>query len=257
ASLVFQVLVDPAATTAITNTATIDPDGSGPLQPFPAAVVSPVAPLADVTVAKDGPDRATAGTNVIFTITVTNDGPSVATNVVLPDPTPPGLVFVSNGGDCTTAYPCALGSLAAGATRTITTTFAVPSTYTTPDPIVNVASATSGTPDPATGNNTAQASVGLNAPVANLTITKSEAQSTAVPGQTPTSSIAVGNTGPSNVAGVRVTDPVSPELSGFSWTCSGSGGASCTAGSGTGALDTTVNLPAGTSATFLLTATIA
>ena len=58
--------------------------------------------------------------------------------------------------------PCALGTLAAGATRTVTTTFAVPSTYTTPDPIVNVASVTSDTPDPATGNNTAQASVALN-----------------------------------------------------------------------------------------------
>ena len=59
------------------------------------------------------------------------------------------------------------------------------------------------------------------------------------------------------MTGVRVTDPVTPQLSGFTWTCSGSGGASCAAGSGTGALDTTVNLPAGTSATFLLTATIA
>ena len=105
--------------------------GPGALQPFPAAVISPVAAMADVTVAKDGPDRATPGTNAVFTITVTNDGPSVATNVVLADPTPPGLVFVSNSGACTTAFPCALGTLAPGATRTVTTTFSVPSTYTT------------------------------------------------------------------------------------------------------------------------------
>ena len=78
-----------------------------------------------------------------------------------------------------------------------------------------------------------------------------------MPGNTTTYTITVGNTGPSDVTGVRVTDPVTPELSGFTWTCSGSGGASCAAGSGSGALDTTVNLPAGTSATFLLTATIA
>ncbi len=257
ASLVFQVVVDPSATMPITNTATIDADGPGSLQPFPAAVISPVAAMADVTVAKDGPDRAVAGTNVTFTITVTNDGPSVATNVVLADPTPPGLGFVSNSGACTTAFPCALGTLAPGATRTVTTTFSVPGTYTTPDPIVNLASVTSDTPDPATGNNAAQASVSVAAPVANLTITKTDGTSSAVPGNTTTYTITVGNTGPSAVTGVRVTDPVTPELSGFIWTCSGSGGASCAAGSGSGALDTTVNLPVGTSATFLLTATIA
>src|SRR5262249_57158148 len=78
-----------------------------------------------------------------------------------------------------------------------------------------------------------------------------------VPGATTTYTITVGNTGPSDVAGVRVTDPVPPGLSGFTWTCSGNGGASCAAASGAGAVDTTVNLPAGSTATFLLTATVA
>ena len=52
-----------------------------------------------------------AGTNVVYTITVTNAGPSDAAGVTLADPTPPGLTFVSNAGDCTTAFPCALGTL--------------------------------------------------------------------------------------------------------------------------------------------------
>src|SRR5262249_8328557 len=242
ANVVFQVVVDAAATAAVTNTATIDPDGQGPLAPFPATVVSPVAPLADVSVAKDGPDRATPGTNIVFTLTVTNDGPSVATNVTLDDPTPPGgLVFISNGGDCTTPFKCNLGTLAVGATRTVTTTFFVPSGYTTPDPIVNLASVTSPTPDPALGNNPAQAAVGVRAPVASLTITKTNNGTTATPGATTTYTITVVNTGPSDVTGVRVTDPVPADLSGFTWTCSGGGGASCAAASGTGALDTTVN----------------
>jgi MYXO-CTERM domain-containing protein len=33
-----------------------------------------------------------------------------------------GLSFVSNSGDCTTAYPCKLGDLQAGDTRTFTST---------------------------------------------------------------------------------------------------------------------------------------
>jgi uncharacterized repeat protein (TIGR01451 family) len=256
-TVIFFVLVDPAATGTITNTALIDPDGTGPLPPFAAPAASPVTTQADLSVTKDGPDRAIPGSNVVFTVTVTNQGPSVATGVTLSDPPPPGLTFVSNSGDCTTAFPCALGTLAAGATRTITTTLSVPSGYVTPDPIVNLASVTSPTPDPAPDNNSAQASVGVMAPVANLTISKSNGVTSVVPGRTTTYTITVSNTGPSDVAGVQVTDPQSAVLSGFTWTCRGSGGARCAAASGAGALNTTVNLPAGNSATFLLTATVA
>src|SRR5262249_17603937 len=231
--------------------------GTGPAPAFGVRAVSQVTTQADLSVTKDGPNRAVAGSNLVFTVTVRNQGPSVATGVTLSDPTPPGLIFVSNSGDCTTAFPCALGNLAPGATRTITTTLSVPSGYVSPDPIVNQASVTSATPDPAPGNNSAESSVGLNAPVANLTIAKSNGATSVVPGRTTTYTITVGNTGPSDVAGVQVTDPQSPVLSGFTWTCSATGGASCAAASGAGALTTTVNLPAGTSATFLLTATVA
>src|SRR5262249_7594543 len=123
---IFFVSVAPAATRTLTNTAFVDPDGPGPSPPFAVPAVSPVTTQADLSVTKDGPDRAVAGSNLVFTVTVRNQGPSVATGVTLSDPTPPGLIFVSNGGDCTTAFPCALGNLAPGATRTVTTTLPVP-----------------------------------------------------------------------------------------------------------------------------------
>ena len=96
---------------------------------------------------RTAPLTAVAGTNVVYTITVTNAGPSDATGVTLTDPTPTGLTFVSNAGDCTTAFPCTLGTLPPAATRTITATFAVPSGYTTPNPITNTATVSSPTPD--------------------------------------------------------------------------------------------------------------
>ena len=34
-----------------------------------------------------------------------------------------GMTFVSNSGDCTSAFPCNLGDLASGETRTITSVF--------------------------------------------------------------------------------------------------------------------------------------
>jgi hypothetical protein len=88
---------------------------------------------------------------------VTNSGPATVENVTVSDPTPTGLTFVSNSGACTTVFPCALGALAAGQQRVITTTLTVPQGYAGPDPIRNVATVTSTTADPNTANNTAEA----------------------------------------------------------------------------------------------------
>jgi hypothetical protein len=93
---------------------------------------------------------------------VRNAGPSDAQAVTVADPTPAGLTFVSNIGACTSAYPCALGTLAAGGAATITTRYNVSPTLA--GVLANIATAGSNTPDPATGNNTASA----NLPVAPL-----------------------------------------------------------------------------------------
>ena len=256
ATVQFQVRVNASTTGTVTNTASIDPDGPGPQPPISRSVDVPVTPQADVAVTKSGPAKATAGTNVVFTITVTNQGPSSAANVVLNDATPQGLTFVSNAGDCTSLFPCSFGTLELGATRTVTATYFVPPGYTTPDPIVNQATVSSTTPDPAPGNNTAQAAVSLNAPVAALAVTKSNGVASVVAGTTTTYTITVRNTGPSAVPGVHVTDPLPAELTNATWTCSASGGGSCAVASGTGSIDTTVTLPVNAVATFLLTATV-
>jgi MYXO-CTERM domain-containing protein len=52
---------------------------------------------------------------------VHNPGPYVAPAVTVSS-TLTGLTFVSNSGDCTTAFPCKLGDLQVGDTRTFTTT---------------------------------------------------------------------------------------------------------------------------------------
>ena len=58
-----------------------------------------------------------------------------------------------------------------------------------------------------------------------------------------------------DVAGVTIAQTVPPELTDLSWTCSGSGGATCPA-SGSGAISQTLALPRGSSLTFLVNATI-
>ena len=81
-----------------------------------------------------------------------------------------------------------------------------------------------------------------------------------VVGQARTYSVVVTNNGPFGVQNATVTDPVPVGINAatVSWTCaSTSGGAACGAASGSGALnDTGLDLPAGATATYLITMTV-
>ena len=109
------------------------------------------------------------GNPIVYTITVTNNGPSDAANVELTDPAPANLTFMSNAGDCTTPFPCALGMIPAGQSRVITATFMVPANYTTPSQITNVATVSSTTPIRISANNTSTA---ISSVGADLIVTK-------------------------------------------------------------------------------------
>jgi uncharacterized repeat protein (TIGR01451 family) len=69
--------------------------------------------------------------------------------------------------------------------------------------------------------------------------------------------IIVQNLGPSDGGTVTVTDTFSAGLTNVTWNCTPVGtGASCAAPNGTGDINTTVNLPSGTQAIFIATATV-
>ena len=125
----------------IVNTATVSSQPTDPnLTNNTATSSTTVAPpRADLAITKGRPLRRSVGANLTYTIVVTNHGPSDAPDATVADPTPAGLTFISNSGACATAFPCSLGPIPAGQSRTITTTFLVPSSYTGPDPIVNTA----------------------------------------------------------------------------------------------------------------------
>ena len=108
------------ATGTLVNTVTVAvPPGviDGDATNDSATTSVPLTPAADLQISKDGPASAVAGTDVVYTTVITNAGPSDAVAVTVADPTPSGLTFVSNAGACTTAFPCALGTLAAGAVQ--------------------------------------------------------------------------------------------------------------------------------------------
>jgi uncharacterized repeat protein (TIGR01451 family) len=123
-------------------------------------------PGADVTLKiSAAPYPAAIGSRLTYTLTVANRGPAVAAAVIVRDPLPPGLTLVSasaSQGSCTAKPPvrCELGSLASGASATVTL-------VTRPKiagRISNTASVSAATPDPDTNNNSATAATAVNGP---------------------------------------------------------------------------------------------
>lgn len=193
-----------AAGSTISNTATVS---SSTFDQTPgnnsATTGAVVTGSADLQVTKTLATALAAGQNVTYTVTVTNAGPSDAAGVSVSDPTPPGLTFVSNTGGCSTAYPCAIGTMLPGQTVTINSTYSVPPTAT--GNVTNSATASSTTPDPVAGNNTGTNTSAISVST-DLQVVKTGPAS-ATPGNNVVYTITVTNNGPATATGVNLTDP--------------------------------------------------
>jgi uncharacterized repeat protein (TIGR01451 family) len=122
------------------------------------AQTTPSAPTppADIGVTKvDSPDPVSVGSNLTYTLLVSNNGPGVALGAALSDSLPAGVTFVSvttTRGTCSFVAPqvrCSFGSLNAGATATVTIVVRVDQAGT----IVNTAGVSTTVADPNVGNN--------------------------------------------------------------------------------------------------------
>jgi uncharacterized repeat protein (TIGR01451 family) len=210
-----------SAGSVITNTATVSSTTADPLASNNTAVkTTPITGSADVTITKSGPGSSTPGATLTYTITVTNNGPSDAAAVTVTDATPANTTFVSNSGACTSAFPCALGTMTAGQTKTITSDFSVSPSFTGAT-ITNSATVSSATADPTAGNNTATATTSFGGS-ADLAITKTGPAS-ANSGSAVAYTLTITNNGPSAAVNVLVTDPAPSGLSftGASGACPG------------------------------------
>ena len=98
------------------------------------------------------------GMLIEYTLTVVNAGPSSAAAVTVDDRPPSGLTVPPPRFLCFTVFPCALGTLAPGESRSVRAFFRVPPGYAGANPIVNVATVFASTLDPVLANNSASAS---------------------------------------------------------------------------------------------------
>lgn len=229
-----------------------------------------IPPTADLSITKtDGKTNVVPGEQIRYTVTVTNAGPDAATGVVISDifPTNNPLQGPINW-TCTTSGGATCGGTATGSgniSRTVSMPAGSTVTFTTTSGNVaasaigtlsNTATVTAGISDPNLGNNSAT-DVDNIITTSNLSITKTDNVSAISAGGIVTYTIVVSNAGPQAVTGASVTDTFPAGFSSASWACSASGGNSCTVGAAVGnALNGTVNLVNGGSATFTAVATV-
>ena len=211
----------PVTNTADVTTSTFDATSADHTD---SAVVD--ARNADLTINKSVDDPTPeVGSNVVFTVSATNNGPDAATGVVVQDQPPAGLTFVSASSGAynsiTGAWP--VGTLASGATATLTIT----ATVTDHLPITNTATVAATTFDPATADNSD--SVVVNARDADLAVTKSVDDPSPALGGNVTFTLSVHNNGPDTATAVAVSDPLPAGLA-FLSASTASGGYSDTTG---------------------------
>ena len=93
-------------------------------------------------------------------------------------------------------------------------------------------------------------------PTGDLSITKTDGQTTYVPGQVITYTIVASNAGPDTATAAMVSDAFPSQLQGVTWTCTASAGSTCASGGSGPVMNEPVTLIAGGTATFLATGTV-
>jgi len=171
-------------------------------------------PVSDIELSKVV-DNGTplVGSNVVFTLTVTNNGPSNATGVIVTDLLPTGYTYVSDDG--TGSYASGTGvwtvpAISNGNTATLNITATVNATgvYTN---IAEVTASDNLDPDSTPGNGITTeddySSVGITpTAVSDIELTKVVDNATPLVGSNVIFTLSVINNGPSDATGVVVTD---------------------------------------------------
>jgi uncharacterized repeat protein (TIGR01451 family) len=259
-TIVVQVAPSTASGTLLTNTATVtSTTADANAGNNNSTVNTTVSTQADVSIVKNAPAAAAAGTNMTYTITVANAGPSNAANVSWTDTLPANTTFVSENQTTGPVFSCSTGAtvtcniatFASGASATFTLVVQVSPSAASGSTIMNTATVTSTTSDAITGNNSSLASttVGTNA---DLSVSKS-GPSTTPSNTTVAYNVTVANGGPSDAASVVLADSVPANMT-FASTSQTTGPAfNCTtpASGGTGPITCTIaSLVNGASASF-------
>ncbi len=197
--------------------ATPDPDMSNNM----AQESLNVQAVSNLALTKFGPPSAIAGTNITYNLTVTNNGPSTATGVLIEDVLSSSVtvfsVIGSGGATCNAGFPgdpflpttCSYGNLAPLASRTMTIVVTVkPDVLGT---IHNDARALSQVFDDDAVNNLATVATNVTGE-ADVSVVKTATPNPVVAGTALSYQITVSNAGPSVADDVVLSDPLNLSL---------------------------------------------
>ncbi|RFS20711.1 DUF11 domain-containing protein [Chitinophaga silvatica] len=262
-TITIQGTVDPAFNGKITNTAIVAPlPGTGTTDS--ATKITTVNRLPQLAITKSASNIVGAGTNITYTITVSNISNANANNLKITDAVPAELMNVTwmavaagnatiSGTNSGTGNNISLtGSIPAGSANTITVTV----TGTTPSSlegsITNTATATPSEPVPPVS----ATKVVRVRRIPNLTISKS-GPSTAAAGSQITYKIIVTNISAADAQELTINDQVPSQVQQVTWSAVGTNGANIIRGAnGTGNnVDLSADIPGGKTATVTITVT--
>ena len=202
----FNVVVSAPGSGPVTNVVTVGATTGDPnLVNNTNVAVTAVTPEADLAAGKSGAGVVFASSNLTYTVTVTNFGPSAAGGVLVTDGLPAGVTFVSaSGGGATNVsgqvvWP--VGAMSVNQVSNLTLTVMAPASGT----LTNVASVGSPTPDPVPTNNVSPPVTTSVTPVADVGVTNAAPVLVAA-GSSYTNMITVTNLGPSVASNVVVVD---------------------------------------------------
>ena len=240
------------------NTATVSSptDEAGPREAFCDTTVEVRSQVGIVKTAKEPTVTAGQG-GYMYTLTVSNTGPSDATNVNVVDTLPGGFTATAFNpaagvlpvSPTSGPFTWTIGTVAAGATKVLEVTYAVAAGVPA-GPATNTADVLIG--EQVQGTATATVTVGL---VGDLGIEKT-GPATAIPGTAISYTFVVTNAGPSNAVNAEVNDALPAGILNATWNATYSAGSSGPA-AGTGSLaGVLVTLLAGGTGTFTITGSI-
>lgn len=221
-SKMFTVLVNvagnatgPLAYVATASSSTTE-DNPGDESDTENTLVQPPPTSADLSITKsDSVDPVTPDGTLTYTLTVTNNGPDLAENVVITESLPADVTFVSTSGcseDPSGVPTCTLGTLAASASAMVTVQVTVNNDAT--GTLSNTASVASTTSDPNMADNSATelTTVQDMPPSADLVITKSDSVDPVDVGSNLGYTLIVFNNGPNAAENVVITESLPADV---------------------------------------------
>lgn len=198
---------------SLVNTATVAAEEADPhVENNTSTVTTTVGPAADLAITKTM-GKAQAGQPLVYTLAITNKGPSDSSAVTVKDTLPAGTTFKSaapSQGTCSASgqeVTCGLGALASGGSAQVSITVEVAATAT--GSLRNTATVEGPEPDPDKSNNEASVEGPVSPPVPsdpNLKVVKTADTSSPQVGAPFSYDVAVTNLNGGEAKNVKVVD---------------------------------------------------